>query len=258
MRVILKQDVENLGRKGDMVNVASGYGRNFLIPRKMALEVTPSNMKMIEIEQQALRKSVEKERASYQDLINSLNETTLTFKRKAGEKDVIFGSVSSSDVKEALDELGIEIDKKKIIIEEPIKRLGNYTVSIKVFHEDRAEVKVEVVKEGEEAPKSKEKEKPEEARAAEEKKEEGAEAGEEPAEIPEKEIVPEEAEPAPEEAEKAEQVEAVEQKEKEEEKVPEESQEETEVPEKEAEPSPEPETEGEKKGEEKEKEGKGE
>ena len=116
MRVILKQDVENLGRKGDMVSVASGYGRNYLIPRKMALEVTPSNMKMIEIEQQALRKSVEKERASYQDLINRLNETTLTFKRKAGEKDVIFGSVSSSDVKEALDELGIEIDKKKILL----------------------------------------------------------------------------------------------------------------------------------------------
>lgn len=255
MRVILKQDVENLGRKGDMVNVASGYGRNYLIPRKMALEVTPSNIKMIEIEQQALRKSVEKERASYQDLINSLNETTLTFKRKAGEKDVIFGSVSSSDVKEALDELGIEIDKKKILLDEPIKRLGNYTVSIKVFHEDRAEVKVEVVKEGEEAPKSKEEEKPEEARAAEEEKEEEAE---EPAELAEKEIAPEEAEPAPEEEEKAEQVEAAEQKEKEEEKIPEESQKETTTPEKEAEPSPEPEKEGKKKGKEKEKEEKGE
>jgi len=256
MRVILKQDVENLGRKGDIVNVASGYGRNYLIPRRMALEVTPSNMKMIEIEQQALRKSVEKERASYQDLVNSLNETTLTFKRKAGEKDIIFGSVSSSDVKEALDELGIEIDKKKILLEEPIKRLGNYTVPIKVFHEDRAEVKVEVVKEGEEAPESKGEEKPEkEARLSEEEKtEEEVDAGAEPLEIAEKEAAPEEAIPEPEEEEKAEKAEVVEQKEEEE--FLEEGQEETEEPEREAEVSPEPEGEEEKKGEEKKKKGK--
>ena len=250
MRVILKQDVENLGRKGDIVNIASGYGRNYLIPRRMALEITPSNMKMIEIEQQALRKAVEKERASYQGLINKLNETSLAFKRKAGEKDVIFGSVSSSDVKEALDELGIEIDKKKILLEEPIKRLGNYTVSVKVFHEDRAEVKIEVVKEGEEAPKSKEIEKPEKKVRAgkEEKEEEKTEAGEEPAE---KETAPEEAEPAPKEDEKAEQAETAEQEAKEE--APEESQEETEAPEREAEAGPEPEKKEEKKGEKKEK-----
>jgi len=145
MRVILKQNVENLGRKGDIVNVAPGYGRNYLIPKKIALEVTSSNVKMIEIEQQALKKAVEKERASYQGVIGKLNETILVFKRKAGEKDVIFGSVSSADVREALHELGFEIDKKKILLDEPIKRLGNYTVPIKIFHEDRAEVKVEVV-----------------------------------------------------------------------------------------------------------------
>ena len=259
MRVILKQDVENLGRKGDIVNVASGYGRNYLIPRRMALKVTPSNMKMIEIEQQALRKSVEKERASYQDLINGLNETTLTFKRKAGEKDVIFGSVSSSDVKEALDELGIEIDKKKILLEEPIKRLGNYTVPIKIFHEDRAEVKVEVVKEGEKAPEAKGDEKPEEeARVSgEEKKEEEVEAGEEPTKIVEKEIASEEVESAPEEEEKVEQAEAIEQKNEEEEEAPEEGQKVAEEPGKKTEVSPEPEDEEEKKGEEKEQKGKG-
>lgn len=145
MRIILKQNVENLGRKGDIVNVAPGYGRNYLIPKKIALEVTSSNVKMIEIEQQALKKAVEKERASYQGVIGKLNETILVFKRKAGEKDVIFGSVSSADVREALHELGFEIDKKKILLDEPIKRLGNYTVPIKIFHEDRAEVKVEVV-----------------------------------------------------------------------------------------------------------------
>jgi large subunit ribosomal protein L9 len=151
MRVILKQNVENLGRKGDIVNVAPGFGRNYLIPKKIALEVTPSNMKMIEIEQKALQKAVEKERASFQGVIGKLNETTLSFKRKAGEKDVIFGSVSSSDIKDALQELNIEIDKKKILLDEPIKRLGNYTVPIKIFHEDRAEVKVEVITEEEEA-----------------------------------------------------------------------------------------------------------
>lgn len=151
MRVILKQNVENLGRKGDIVVVAPGYGRNFLIPRKIALEVTPSNLKMIEIEQQALKKELEKERASYQDLIEKLNATSLSFKRKAGEKDVIFGSVSAGDIKDALQEQGFDIDKKKILLDEPIKRLGNYTVAIKIFHEDRAEVKVGVLtEEGEE------------------------------------------------------------------------------------------------------------
>ncbi len=182
MRVILKQDVENLGRKGDIVNVAPGYGRNYLIPKKIALEVTSSNMKMIEIEQQALRKEVEKERASYQTLIEKLNETTLSFRRKTGEKDIIFGSVSSADLKDSLHELGFEIDKKKILLSEPIKRLGNYTVPIKIFHEDRAEVKVEVVKEGEEAPEMKEKEK-----ATEEKLEEMEEAKTGPEEKPKEE-----------------------------------------------------------------------
>ncbi|MFB0566467.1 MAG: 50S ribosomal protein L9 [Candidatus Aminicenantaceae bacterium] len=147
MKVILKEDVENLGRKGDIVEVASGYGRNFLIPQKMALEVTASNIKMIEIERQALKKRVEQERLSYQELIQKLNEVSLAFCRKSGEKDTIFGSVSSADIKEALDKLGFEIDKKKILLDEPIKRLGNYSVPIKVYHDDRAEVKVEVVRE---------------------------------------------------------------------------------------------------------------
>lgn len=175
MRVILKQDVENLGRKGDIVGVAPGYGRNFLIPKKIALEVTPSNMKMIEIEQQALKKELEKERASYKDLIEKLNATSLSFQRKAGEKDVIFGSVSAADIKDALQELGFDIDRKKILLDEPIKRLGNYTVAIKIFHEDRAEIKVGVVTE-----EGQEKEKKEEV------------AGEEPAEKEEAKVEPDE------------------------------------------------------------------
>jgi large subunit ribosomal protein L9 len=159
MKVILKQDVENVGRKGDVVNVSRGYGRNYLLPKKLALEVTSSNMKMIAIEHQVLKKKIEQERLSYQDLITKLNQVTLSFTRKAGEKDHIFGSVSASDIKEELDKLGFDIDKKKLVLDEPLKRLGNYAVPIKVYHDDKAEIKVAVVKEEEAA-----------ASAAEEKK----------------------------------------------------------------------------------------
>jgi len=147
MKVILKQDVEKLGRRGDVVNVAPGFGRNYLIPRKMALAVTPTNIKMIEIERQALKKKVEVERKSFQSLTQKLNQVSLTFTRRAGEKDIIFGSVSSGDVKEALDRLGYDIDKKKILLDEPIRRLGNFSVPIKISHDDRAEIKVVVARE---------------------------------------------------------------------------------------------------------------
>jgi len=145
MRVILKENIDNLGRKGDIVDVAAGYGRNFLIPRKLAIKVSPSNMKMIEMEQQALRKKFNQEKATHQDLVDKLNETRLTFIRKTAEKDVIFGSVSPADIREALSELGMDVDKKKILLDEPIKRLGNYTVPVKVFHDERAEVGIEVI-----------------------------------------------------------------------------------------------------------------
>lgn len=149
MKVILKENIENLGSKGDIVNVAAGFGRNYLIPKKLALEVTSSNMKMIEMEQAALKKRLEKTRMSYQDVIEKLNATALSFIRKAAEKDVIFGSVSVADIKEELDKAGFEIEKKKILLSEPIKRLGNYTVPIKVFLDDLAEIKVQVTSEEE-------------------------------------------------------------------------------------------------------------
>jgi large subunit ribosomal protein L9 len=147
MKVILKQDVEKLGRRGDVVNVAPGFGRNYLIPRKMALAVTATNLKTIEIERQALKKKAEAERKTFQSLVEKLNEVSLTFTRRAGDKDVIFGSVSGGDVKEALDALGYDIDKKKILLDEPIKRLGNFTVPVKISTEDRAEVKIVVARE---------------------------------------------------------------------------------------------------------------
>ena len=148
MKIILKENIENLGSKGDIVNVAAGYGRNYLLPKKLALEVTSSNMKMIEMEQAALKKNLEKARISYQGAIQKLNEVSFSFERKTGEKDTIFGSVSVADIKEELDKLGFEIEKKKILLKEPIKRLGNYTVPIKVFLEDSAEIKIQVIPEG--------------------------------------------------------------------------------------------------------------
>jgi len=149
MKIILKESIENLGKRGDIIEVAAGYGRNYLIPRRLALEVTPSNRKMIELEQKALRKKLEKEVESYQGLVDKLSQAALVFERKAGDKDVIFGSVSIADIKEGLDKLGFDIEKKRIVMDEPIKRLGNYAVPIKLFHDERAEIKIEVKKEGE-------------------------------------------------------------------------------------------------------------
>lgn len=148
MKIILKENIENLGKRGDLIDVAPGYGRNYLIPRKLALQVTRSNLKMIEMEQKALRKKLEQEVKSFQSMIDQINQASLSFERKAGDKDVIFGSVSTADIKEALEKQGIEVDKKRILLAEPIKRLGNYTIPIKVFHDERAEIKIEVKKEG--------------------------------------------------------------------------------------------------------------
>jgi large subunit ribosomal protein L9 len=158
MRVILKQDVENVGRRGDILNVSPGFGRNYLIPQKLALEVTSSNLKVIEIEKEHLKMKNEQERLSFQEIIQKLNQLTLTFIRKAGEKDVIFGSVSAPDIKEALDKLGFDIDKKKIVLADPLKRLGNYTVPVKVYHDDKAEIRVEIKKEEEVTAEEKKKE----------------------------------------------------------------------------------------------------
>lgn len=152
MKVILRQDVESLGRRGEVVTVARGYGRNYLLPRKLALEVTAANVKSIEIERRAIQKRVEKERQSFQTVIEKLNRTTLSFNRKTGEKDTLFGSVSAADIKEELDRMGFEIDRKKILLDEPIKKLGEFTVPVKIFHDDKAEIRVVVHREAEEIP----------------------------------------------------------------------------------------------------------
>ncbi len=149
MKILLKESIENLGKKGEVVNVAVGYGRNYLIPKRLALEVTAANMRMIEMVQKSLRKGLEKEMKAYQSLIDRLNAVTLIFARKTADKDTLFGSVNVNDIRDALAELKFDIEKKKILLDDPIKRLGNYTVPIKVFQDERAEIKLEVVREGE-------------------------------------------------------------------------------------------------------------
>ena len=147
MKVILRDNIENLGKRGDIVNVARGYGRNYLIPKKLAFEVTPSNMKMVEQQQKALRKKLEKEVQTYKEQIEKINAIRLTFLRKAGDKDSIFGSVSISDVGKALEEMGFEVEKKKILLAEPIKKLGTYKIPIRVYKGVKPEITVEVVPE---------------------------------------------------------------------------------------------------------------
>lgn len=151
MKVLLKQDVEKLGHKGDIIDVAPGFGRNYLIPRQLAVEVTPQNIKQIELQRQSLLKKIEKEKLSAQELIDRLNQVKLVFRRKAGEKDMIFGSVSAGDIKEELEKLGFSLEKKRILLDEPIRRLGHYTIPIKVYRDEKAEIHVEVAREETEA-----------------------------------------------------------------------------------------------------------
>jgi large subunit ribosomal protein L9 len=152
MKVILLESVEKVGKKGDVLNVAPGFARNYLIPRKLAMEVTPSNIKMVEMRQKALKKKEEKERLTYQEMIKKLNEVHLQISRRSSDKDIIFGSVSAGDIQVELARLGFDLDKKKIMLDEPIKRLGTFTVPVKVYHDERAEIKVTVSKEETSAP----------------------------------------------------------------------------------------------------------
>ncbi|MBD3413302.1 MAG: 50S ribosomal protein L9 [Candidatus Aminicenantes bacterium] len=163
MKLLLRENIESLGKKGDIVDVAPGYGRNYLIPKELGIRVTSSNMKMIEIEQKALKKGLEKEMESYNEIIERLNNTHLLFKRKTSEKETIYGSVSANDIKEELDKLGFDIEKKRILLEDPIKKSGIYTVLVKVFHEHQGELKIEVKSEGE--GKAKKEEEPEKKEA---------------------------------------------------------------------------------------------
>jgi large subunit ribosomal protein L9 len=147
MQIILQEDVEKLGTRGQLVEVAEGYARNYLLPRKLGLEATPGNMKRLESMRAAFAKKEATEKESAQKLAELLAGVSLTLTRKAGENDQLFGSVTSGDLAEALATQGYNIEKRKITLADPIKVVGEYEVPIKLHREVTATVKVAVKKE---------------------------------------------------------------------------------------------------------------
>jgi large subunit ribosomal protein L9 len=147
MEVILKEDVPKLGSRGDVVRVAEGYGRNFLLPRKLAIEATKANKTVIEqMKASALRRSA-KEKGEAEQLAKQFDGVKLTFHRKAGERDQLFGSVTSADIAHELERIGFNIDRRKIHLNEPLKTLGEYTIPIRLHREVTAPVQVVLLKE---------------------------------------------------------------------------------------------------------------
>lgn len=147
MQIILQEDVEKLGNRGQVVEVAEGYARNFLLPRKLALEASPGNMKRLEKMRAAFAKKAAVEIADAQKLGELLASVSLEISRKSGENDQLFGSVTSGDISEALAAKGYTIDKRKIQLAEPIKSIGNFDIPVKLHREVSATVKLAVNKE---------------------------------------------------------------------------------------------------------------
>ena len=148
MKVILTQDVKNLGKKGALVEVAEGYGRNFLLPRGLAMEASQGAVKALEAEKERQQQKVARVAADARAAAAKLQGRTITVKARVGEGTRLFGSVTAKDVAEALlKATKIEIDKRKIEIKEPIKSLGTYPVTIKLHPEASAEIKVSVEQE---------------------------------------------------------------------------------------------------------------
>lgn len=147
MKLILQEDVEKLGTRGEVVDVADGYARNFLVPRKLGLEATPGNMKRLDKMRATFAKKEATEKGDAQKLAELLGAVSLTFTRKAGENDQLFGSVTSGDVSDALEAQGFNVEKRKIVLADPIKVVGDYEIPVKLHREITASVKVAVKKE---------------------------------------------------------------------------------------------------------------
>jgi len=147
-QVLLREDIDNLGARGEIVRVKSGYARNYLLPRKLAVEATANNMRQIEGERAALAKREAKDRSSAELQAAQLGKLTLKFERKVGEAGVLYGSVTSMDVAHELKEQGYEIDRRKIVLREPIKRFGTYTVPVRLHREVTVDLPISVLGEG--------------------------------------------------------------------------------------------------------------
>ncbi len=146
MQIILREDVEKLGVRGQMVKVANGYARNFLIPNKKAVAASAANVKIVEQERQAALRREAKEKSSAEELAKLMAGITLVSVQKTGEADQLFGSVTSKDIADMLEKQGYTIDRKKIMLESPIKTLGEHKVGIKLFRDVVAEVTLVVNK----------------------------------------------------------------------------------------------------------------
>jgi large subunit ribosomal protein L9 len=144
MEVILKEDVANLGHRGDVVKVADGYGRNFLLPRKLALQATLANKAVIEQMKAAASRRSAEEKVQAQALVARLEPLTLSFTRKSGENGQLFGSVTSADIAQQLEQKGHTVDRRKISLEEPLKSLGEFHVPIKLHREVTTHLKVTI------------------------------------------------------------------------------------------------------------------
>ncbi|MDI7246456.1 MAG: 50S ribosomal protein L9 [Bacillota bacterium] len=145
MKVILKQDVKGLGREGDTVKVADGYARNYLIPRGLAIEASDRNLKILQAEKVAIGKKADKELALARKLADELASGGITIRRKSGEGGRLFGSVTGRDVADAIKEvLGVEVDRRKIELGDPIKAVGTYTIPIRLHAQVTAKVVVDV------------------------------------------------------------------------------------------------------------------
>jgi large subunit ribosomal protein L9 len=149
MEVILREDVDKLGARGEMVKVASGYARNYLLPKRLAVAATDSNKKIVEQERQAHLRRDAKEVAEATDLGKMMTNLNVTILQKAGENNQLFGSVTSKDIADVLERQGYTIDRRKIILAEPIKTLGDFTVPLRLHRDVTTEITVHVTKEAE-------------------------------------------------------------------------------------------------------------
>jgi large subunit ribosomal protein L9 len=147
MEVILREDIDKLGHRGQVVKVAPGYARNFLLPKKLAVAATESNKKIVEQERQAHLRKEAKAKGEAEDLSKLLNGVSVTIRQKAGENDQLFGSVTSKDVADALAAANFTIDRRKVQLDEPIKQLGEYKVPVRLHRDVTAEITVVVAKE---------------------------------------------------------------------------------------------------------------
>ena len=147
MQIILQEDIDKLGHRGDVVTVKPGYARNYLLPRKLAVEATEGNLKAIERIRASLAKKTATELDAAHQQAELLNVVALKFTRKTGESDQMFGSVTAADISEALAAQGFKIDKRQVQLDEPIRIIGDSQVTIKVFRDVTAQIKVSVEKE---------------------------------------------------------------------------------------------------------------